>query len=96
MDLRGVFYIIILFARIQVLLRQGFGIPSGNGKLLLAGKPRAQNRWVERMETRRENRRGLNKKRYPNVIRDNGHRDRIYRDGNRESKTDDRKTRIPE
>ena len=32
---------------------------------------------------------------YPNVIRDNEHRDRISRDGNHESKTDDRKTRIP-
>ena len=33
---------------------------------------------------------------YPNDIRDNEHRDRISRDGNHESKTDDRKTRIPE
>ena len=46
--------VVDVLAHIQVLLRQGFGIPSGNGKLLLAGKPRAQNRWVEQMETRRE------------------------------------------
>ena len=66
--------VVDVLARIQTLLRQGFGIPSGNGKLLLAGKPRAQNRWVERMEARRENRRGQNKKRYPNNIRGNGHK----------------------
>ena len=63
----------------EALLRKGFGIPSENGELLLAGKPRAQNRWVEQMETRRENRRGLNKKRYPNDIRDYGQTRKVRR-----------------